>query len=65
MVVVETSSARRLKKPARVGGWKLKTENSKLLRQEQPVVPPHESHFKQVPLRTNVSAPHSGQGSPS
>lgn len=32
---------------------------------EHPVVPPHESHFRQVPLRTRVSAPHSGQGSPS
>lgn len=32
---------------------------------EQPVVPPQVSHFRQVPLRTSVKFPHSGQLSPS
>src|ERR1700690_1900112 len=31
---------------------------------EHPVVPPHVSHFKQVPLRTIVKFPHSGHASP-
>ena len=30
-----------------------------------PDVAPHEWHFRQVPLRTMVMAPHSGQLSPS
>ncbi len=34
-------------------------------RYEQPVVAPQDSHLRQVPLRTRVSDPHSGQGSPS
>jgi hypothetical protein len=33
--------------------------------QLQPLVLPQVSHFSQVPLRTMVIAPHSGQGSPS
>lgn len=33
--------------------------------QEQPVVLPQVSHFRQVPLRTRVKLPHSGQLSPS
>jgi len=32
--------------------------------QLHPVVPPHVSHFRQVPLRTMVKLPHSGQASP-
>src|SRR4029079_7905628 len=32
---------------------------------EQPLVPPHVSHFRQVPLRTSVKFPHSRQASPS
>jgi hypothetical protein len=32
---------------------------------EHPVVAPHDSHLRQVPLRTSVSEPHSGHGSPS
>lgn len=32
---------------------------------EHPVVPPQVSHFMQVPLRTSVKLPHSGQASPS
>ena len=31
---------------------------------EHPVVEPHVSHFKQVPLRTSVKLAHSGQLSP-
>ena len=31
---------------------------------EHPVVEPHVSHFKQVPLRTSVKFAHSGQLSP-
>jgi hypothetical protein len=31
---------------------------------EQPVVLPQVSHFRQVPLRTNVKFAHSGQASP-
>ena len=33
--------------------------------QLHPVVPPHVSHFKHVPLRTSVKFAHSGQASPS
>ena len=32
---------------------------------EHPVVAPQDSHLRQVPFRTRVSEPHSGQGSPS
>ncbi len=32
--------------------------------QEQPVVEPQVSHFRQVPLRTSVKFAHSGQASP-
>ncbi len=32
--------------------------------QLHPVVPPQVSHFKQVPLRTMVKLPQSGQDSP-
>ena len=32
---------------------------------EQPLVEPHVSHFRQVPLRTSVKFAHSGQASPS
>jgi hypothetical protein len=32
---------------------------------EHPVVEPHVSHFKHVPLRTRVKFPHSPQASPS
>jgi hypothetical protein len=32
---------------------------------EHPVVLPHVSHFRQVPLRTRVKLPHSPQASPS
>jgi hypothetical protein len=32
---------------------------------EHPVVPPHESHFMQVPFRTSVKFPHSPHASPS
>lgn len=32
--------------------------------QLQPVVLPHVSHFRQVPLRTSVKFEHSGQASP-
>ncbi len=32
--------------------------------QEQPVVEPQVSHFRQVPLRTSVKLAHSGQLSP-
>src|ERR1700674_3780390 len=42
--------------------------SSSLLRDlphEHPVVPPHVSHFKQVPFRTIVKLWHSGQASPS
>src|SRR5262249_17002156 len=35
------------------------------LPQEQPVVPPQVSHFRQVPLRTRVKLPHVPQASPS
>jgi len=33
--------------------------------QLHPLVPPQESHLRQVPLRTRVKLPHSPQGSPS
>lgn len=33
--------------------------------QLHPLVPPHVSHFRHVPLRTIVKFAHSGQGSPS
>ena len=32
---------------------------------EQPLVAPHVSHFRQVPLRTSVKLPHSLHASPS
>ena len=32
---------------------------------EQPLVEPQVSHFRQVPLRTRVRCPQAGQGSPS
>lgn len=35
-----------------------------LTAQEQPVVLPQVSHFRQVPLRTSVKFAHSGQASP-
>ncbi|CAO4138112.1 hypothetical protein GPNCGGLF_LOCUS262 [Methylorubrum aminovorans] len=38
--------------------------NSGLAVQEQPVVEPQVSHFRQVPLRTSVKFAHSGQASP-
>jgi hypothetical protein len=34
------------------------------LAHEHPVVLPHVSHFRHVPLRTMVKLPHSGQASP-
>jgi len=33
--------------------------------QLQPLVPPHDTHFRHVPLRTRVKAPQLPHGSPS
>jgi len=35
------------------------------LTQLHPLVPPHVSHFRQVPFRTSVKFPHEPQASPS
>lgn len=54
------------KKPRHPSGRRGRSLEEELVRiYEQPVVPPQLSHFRQVPLRTSVKLPHSGQLSPS
>src|SRR5690242_10230360 len=47
------------------GPWPPFPGNEKSYAHEHPVVLPHVSHFKHVPLRTSVKLPHSPHASPS
>ena len=59
--------ARKLRAPVKRGYQLMREagERTTELCHEQPLVPPHVSHFIHVPLRTNVKFPHSLHASPS